>query len=595
MNGFGRVARFSRRYVLRYWPWYLGGLVFLTLTNWLAVQIPLEMAKGIDAMRVSDPDGVSRAALLVGAMGVAVIAVRTLSRVLYFTPGRLAEFELRNDLFTRLLLLQPAFFTGQKTGDIVSRASSDIQYLRVMVGFGGLQICNVSAALLLTGYRMFGLSPRLTLYCLGPVVVGMFVVQLGISRFHTLMLRNQRQLGAISDHILASLQGVRTIQGFNAGPAFTERLHERNQAFLRTNISMSWIAALIMPALGLAGSSCVYLLLAVGGPMAATGELTVGELVAFVAYVGYLVMPLMSLGWMVSVFQRGAISLERIDELLYAEPDRPEGPDPLPIPAGSPELTFKNLTFRYPEIKDGEEGRVDALDGLDAHIPAGAVVGIYGRTGSGKSTLVRVLSRLYNPPPSTVFVGDTDLTRVNLDDWRRRIAVVPQVPFLFSDTIANNVSMGERDEARLQDAVTNAALRPDLAALPDALETVVGERGIMLSGGQRQRTALARGLYRDFDLLILDDVLSAVDQKTEQQLIDSLETIATSGRGAKGRPTTLIVSHRLSVMARTDRVLVLDEGRLVDQGTHAELLEREGLYREAWLRQQSEATEGVVA
>ncbi|MCB9797965.1 MAG: ABC transporter ATP-binding protein [Alphaproteobacteria bacterium] len=569
--------------MLRYWPWYLSGAVFLVLTNWLAVAIPLEMARGVDAMR----EGAARAevldaALTVAWMGLAVIGVRTLSRVLFFTPGRLCEFEVRNDVFARLLLLQPSFYATRQTGDIISRASNDISFLRVMTGFGTLSIVNVSTALVLTGLRMVELSPSLTLWCAAPVALGWGAVQLAIRRFQALMMKNQQHLGAISDHVLASVQGIRTVQGFNAREAFLERLHARNQDYLATNIELSWLRGGVMPLLAFAGSASIYVLIALGGPMAARGEISVGELVAFVAFVAYLVFPLRSLGWMVSVFQHGVISMERIDELLYAEPERPEGSSPAPQRAGPPRIELRGLSFAYPDETEGRRALVD----VSVALPAGAVIGVYGRTGSGKTTLLRALTRLYNPPPGTVFIDGQDVRGLDLDAWRRRMAVVPQVPFLFSDSVAENVALGERDEARLRKAIDDAALTPDLSALPHGLDTIVGERGIMLSGGQRQRTALARGLYRAFDLLILDDTLSAVDQKTEQALIDSLTRVAGGEGGAA--PTTIIVSHRLSVMARTDLVLVMDEGRLVDHGPHAELLSRPGLYREAWELQQRE-------
>jgi ATP-binding cassette subfamily B protein len=263
---------------------------------------------------------------------------------------------------------------------------------------------------------------------------------------------------------------------------------------------------------------------------------------------------------------------------MDAPVERPEGEDGVVLESGhGPGIELRDLHFAYPDEADRE-----VLTGLTATIPAGAVVGLFGRTGSGKSTLLRLLARLYNPPIESILVDGVDLLTLDLETWRTRIAVVPQRPFLFSDAIAANVALEEApQDAHIRSAVEMAALGPDLGSLPDGLDTVVGERGIMLSGGQRQRVALARGLYRGGDLLILDDVLSAVDHHTEAQLV---ETVADLARRPEA-PTVLIASHRLSALRHCDTVLVLDGGRLVDSGPHAELIQRPGIYRDTWLVQ----------
>lgn len=568
------LLRFFKRYVVPLWHWYLAGLVFLFLTNWLAVEIPLRMATGVDALG-NDPEAVRTAAFTIGLMGLAVIAVRSLSRVLFFTPGRLVEFRLKNDIFGQLTKLQPSFYSKMKAGDIVSRVSNDMTFVRALVGFGGLQVFNVTLALAMTGRKMFQLNPKLTVLTLLPIVIGLAFMQAGVFAMHRLTRLSQTQLSSLSDRILSLLQGVQTIQDFTAEAPFLRRFEEENLEFMGTNIRLAWIRSTILPMLGLAGSTCIYVLLIVGGPMAQRGELSVGQLVAFVTFIAQLLWPLMSLGWLVSVFQRGYTSLQRIDEVLYAVPEKPEGDSPSDLELAPPSLHLKDLSFTYP----GEDS--PALQGITATLEAGQTIGIYGRTGSGKSTLLRVLTRTWNPPPGTVFVGETDILDLDLDAWRGNTAVAPQVPFLFSDSIAANVAMGPLDQARVDQATIKASLAEDLKALPEGLDTVVGERGIMLSGGQRQRTALARALYRPANLIVLDDVLSAVDQETEQRLIDTFAAIGKDGQ----QPTMLLVSHRMSALARTDHVLVLDEGKLVDQGTHTELLTRDGPYREAWASQ----------
>jgi ATP-binding cassette subfamily B protein len=436
---------------------------------------------------------------------------------------------------------------------------------------------------------MVSLSPRLTLMVLLPIVIGSGLVQWGIRRLFYLARRSQEQLGEISEHVLGSLQGMAAIQGFVAEEAFVDRFEARNLGWLRTGMRLALIRSIALPLLVLSGGVAMFALIAVGGPMVLGGSLTVGELAAFTALLTVFLPPLRSMGWMMSVIQRGRAALERIFELMDAPVERPEGAAGVVLESGrGPGLELRDLHFAYPDEADRE-----VLPGLTATIPAGGVVGLFGRTGSGKSTLLRLLSRLYNPPPGTVFVDGVDLATLDLESWRRRMAVVPQRPFLFSDAVAANVALeAAPDDDAIRTAVEMAALGPDLESLPDGLETVVGERGIMLSGGQRQRVALARGLYRGGDLLILDDVLSAVDHHTEAQLV---ETVADLARRPEA-PTVLISSHRLSALRHCDIVLVLDAGRLVDSGPHAELIQRPGIYRDTWLVQsQRAAAEDEVA
>ncbi len=567
------IWRLVKEYAWRYRWSYLAGAAFLGLTNYLSVSIPGQIGHAIDALRSGQPLGRFVAAIAV--MGAAVIAVRSLSRVLIFNPGRHVEYHLRKDLFARLLRLQPEFYARHKRGDIVSRAANDITWVRTLIGFGGLQVINVSMAVVMTGWKMMSLSPRLTLMAMLPIVVGMAAVQLGISHLFHLVRLLQQQLGEISEHVLGSLQGIAAIQGFVAEEAFVRRFEVRNEAWLRTGMRLALIRALALPLLVLAGGIAMFVIITVGGRLVLQQTLTVGQLAAFTVLLTVLLPPLRSMGWMVSVVQRGRAALERIFELMDAPMDRPEGASGVVQPAGrGPSIELRNLHFAYPDEPERE-----VLQGISVELPAGSVVGLCGRTGSGKSTLLRLLMRLYNPPGGEVLVDGVDLADLDLDHWRRRMAIVPQRPFLFSDTIAANVAMDVEDDPEgVERATSMAALDQDLVALPDGLETVVGERGIVLSGGQRQRVALARGLYRGGDILILDDVLSAVDHRTEAELVETITGLARRPEA----PTVLIASHRLSALRHCDLILVLDRGRLVDAGTHAELVARPGLYRDTW-------------
>ncbi len=397
------VLRLLRDYAWRYRWSYLTGAVFLWITNYLAVSIPGQIGHAIDALRAEQPMGHFVAAI--AAMGVAVIVVRSLSRVLIFNPGRHLEYNLRRDLFAHLLRLQPSFYATRKRGDIVSRASNDITWVRTLVGFGGLQIVNVTLAVVLTGWKMVSLSPRLTLMVLLPIVLGSGLVQWGIRRLFFLARRSQEQLGEISEHVLGSLQGMAAIQGFVAEEAFVERFEERNLDWFRTGMRLALIRSIALPLLVLSGGVAMFALIAVGGPMVLGGSLTVGELAAFTALLTVFLPPLRSMGWMMSVIQRGRAALERIFELIDAPIERPEGAAGVVLESGrGPGIELRDLHFAYPDESDRE-----VLTGLTATIPAGGVVGLFGRTGSGKSTLLRLLARLYNPPPETILVDGVDL------------------------------------------------------------------------------------------------------------------------------------------------------------------------------------------
>ena len=580
------IVRLLRDYAWRYRWSYLAGAAFLWLTNFIAVSIPGQIGEAIDALRAGG--SVRGPVAAIALMGLAVIGVRSLSRILIFNPGRHVEYHLRQELFAKLLRLQPSFYSAHSRGDIVSRASNDISWVRTLIGYGGLQFLNVFVAVGLAGWKMIALSPRLTLLVLLPILVGMVAVQRGIRELFHLSRRNQEQLGEISEHVLGSLQGMAAIQGFTAEEAFEKRFERRNQEWLQTGMRLALVRSLGLPLLGLAGGVAVWVLIAAGGPMVLSGALSVGQLAAFAALLAVILPPLRSLGWMVSIIQRGRASLERVFELVDAPVDRPEvATGHTMSPGRGPLLELRDLSFAYPD-----DPAHPVLAGVSAQLPAGSVVGVFGRTGSGKSTLLQLLARLYNPPAGCIFVDGEDVTSLDLDQWRRRLAVVPQRAFLFSDTVAANVALEEvPNPERLARAIRMAALEDDLAVLPGGIETVVGERGIMLSGGQRQRVALARGLYRPSDVLVLDDVLSAVDHETEAELVQAVAELARNSSG----PTVLIASHRLSALRHSDVILVLERGRLIDHGTHDQLVNRPGLYRETWLAQRQGGAASVEA
>jgi ATP-binding cassette subfamily B protein len=333
------------------------------------------------------------------------------------------------------------------------------------------------------------------------------------------------------------------------------------------------LRTLVTPTLALASSINVFLVLFIGGPMAIRGELSVGELIAFTQLVALLAPPLRGLTFTLHIFKQAQASLDRLAEVMDPKPERPDLPHPKTVPTAPPRIELRDLSFAWPDAPD-----MPVLKNLTLDIPAGSTLGILGPVGAGKSALIQLVARLYNPPPGTLLVDGVDIRELDLAAWRRVVATVPQRAFLFSESLQDNILLGGPDDGRLKHILELVALDSDVEILPQGKDTVVGEAGLMLSGGQRQRTALARGLLRNPLVLLLDDVLSAVDHATERQLVDTLDQAAR-------RPTTLIVAHRVSALQHADRIIVLDGGRILDSGPHDELVERPGPYRETWLRQ----------
>ncbi len=578
----GPLLAFAARYVRRNLPQYALGAVMLVLTNWVVVRIPAIIGEALDVLEAGGASALRDArdlAVELMLLGAAVVVVRTLSRVLFFNPGRDIEYRLGLDLFGHLLRMQRPFYMKHKVGELVSVASNDTQAVRLLIGFAGLQICNVAVAIPLHLGQMWATDAVLTAWCLAPVAIGATYMRWTVQRFFGMVRESMQYLARLSERVLETYSGIGTIRAHAAEPAALTRFEERNDTYLRLQLRISAIRAFGMPALGFSGLVGTGIVLWVGGTRVVEGQMRVGDLATFTALILSLVSILTSLAWVLAAVSRGWVSLGRVREILETPPDLPPTLEKAGIES-PPRLEIRNLSFSYP---DGDE---PALQGISAVVEPGHTLGIFGKTGAGKTTLIDLLARVHTPPEGTVFVDGKDVTHLELDALRTAMAVVPQSPFLFSTTLRDNVTLsGGRDpqepDPRLDDVLEAACLTDDVRQLPQGLSTVVGERGVMLSGGQRQRAALARALYRHRPILLLDDVLSAVDQGTEAKLVGAIRSLG-SGRN---RPTTVIVSHRTSVLEHADEILVLEGGRVVERGTHEALLALGGEYAQTHLHQ----------
>ncbi len=554
------------------------GSVFLLATNALALAIPWQLQVAIDGFR-SDAAGAGalaiRSALLIATLAITASLTRIASRILVFNSGRNVEYDLRKGVFDHLLALPPTYFAGHPVGDLMSRLTNDLMAVRVLVGFGALNVVNTTFVYLLTIGRMVSLDAKLTLLALLPFPA---IVIVGRLTGRSMFKRSREvadQLGKLSSRIQEDLAGVQVVKGYALEGAREATFIEQNDAYAQVSMRLVIARGLMGPLLGLLAAIGTLVVLWGGGAAVVRGELTLGQLTAFQLYLLQLAWPTLALGFILSVFQRGKASWARLSEVL-AEPPAPDtARDPARPLAGA--LSLRGLTVH--------RGGRAVLEDITLEIPAGATVAIVGRTGSGKSTLVDALCRMIEVPKGTLLVDGIDVGELPLRTLRRAIGYAPQEAFLFSESIRDNVRFGLRDladeaaaGARVETAVRDAGLERDLRILPDGLDTIVGERGISLSGGQRQRVALARALAADPRILILDDSMSAVDAETEKEILDRLRTVL------EGR-TSIVVSHRIAAVRQADQILVLEGGRLAEQGTHDELVEKGGIYADLYQRE----------
>jgi ATP-binding cassette subfamily B protein len=560
-------------YLRPYRAGILQGLVLVIVSNALNLAVPFFIKQGIDAL---DDPGEAATAPLRYAMLVVVVALlggvaRYGMRELLNGISRRVEYDLRNDFFRHLLRMDPGFFGSVQTGDIMSRATNDIQAVRMAAGPAYMYLVNTVVISILALSLMFWIDPRLTLLALIPMVL-LPPVTVGFGKaIHSRFERIQDQFGILSTVVQENLAGARIVKAYTQEGAQVERFRSLSHNYLERNLELARVSGMFHPFLGLLGGLGMVIVLWIGGMSVMRGTLTVGDFIAFGLYLGMLVWPLIALGWVVNLFQRGAASMARLNRIFAVEPSITDPPHPTGPEVVSGEIELRNVSFRYP----GTERWV--LRNVSFHVPAGATLAIVGPTGSGKSTLVNLLVRMYDPTEGEVRLDGTALHRFPLERLRALIGIVPQDPFLFSDTIRENLALGfdepnlEAREARVRHAARIAQLDTTVAELPAGYDTRLGERGLNLSGGQKQRATLARALARDPRLLILDDALSAVDTHTEWEILHGLREVF------EGR-TSVIVSHRVKAVMDADLIVVLDAGEVAEQGTHTELLAGDGLY-----------------
>jgi ATP-binding cassette subfamily B multidrug efflux pump len=550
---------------------FLAGFVCVVVTTAVALAAPWLLKFAIDDLLA----GATRDKVRfysVALLGLAAVGgvFRFLMRRIIIGASREVEYALRNDFFAALQRLDIGYFQRNRTGDLMSRATNDLNAVRMMIGPAVMYTANTVITFVVALILMLSINRRLTLLALIPLPFVTVIVKYFGSAIHRRFESIQEQLSTISAVTQETLSGVRVVRAYGQEPFELERFRLANEEYMRRSRGLVRLEGMYFPSMGLLMGIGALVVLWLGSRDVVAGRMSVGDLVAFNAYLLMLSWPLIAFGWVTNLLQRGLASWKRMIEVFDAVPTitDEEATDALgSVEAVRGEIEFKNLTFSYDDR--------DVLREVSAVIRPGQTTAIVGATGSGKTTLLNLLPRLHQPPPGTVLVDGVDVRQIPLQVLRGAIGFVPQEPFLFSTTIADNIALGaregQRSRERLEDAARLARLDQDLPSFANGYDTVIGERGITLSGDQKQRTAIARALAVEPRILILDDALSAVDTYTEEAILGGLST------GAAAR-TTLLVSHRISTVRHADQILVLDDGRIVERGTHEELVEHGGIY-----------------
>jgi ATP-binding cassette, subfamily B, multidrug efflux pump len=561
-------------YLKPHWRQALLGIIALLVVNILSVRIPLIIGDAIDRLQVSFSWAITgRSVGLILILASIMWFIRMASRVTLFGVGRQIEFDLKQRIFEHLLKLEPAYFSENTIGDLINRATSDVDNIRRLLGFAILSIANTIFAYALTVPAMMNISWRLTVIALGIYPLMLILVKLFSERLRLEQLEVQQSLSDLSTLIQEDMSGIALIkiyaQEANEQQAFTQQ----NQAVLDSNLALAKTRNTLFPLLGGLASLSLAIILAVGSRAIASGDLDVGDFTALILYVGNLVFPTALLGFTITAYQRGEVSIDRIESIFITQPKIDTNPQahPLPLHSVKGQLSAQHLSYTYPgSVKP-------ALHNLSFLINAGETVAIVGPIGSGKSTLAKVLPRLLEIDPQQVFLDNQDITELDLSDLRRAIAFVPQDSFLFSTKIKNNIRYGNplSELPDIDHAAKLAQIREEILNFPQQYDTLVGERGITLSGGQRQRTALARALLIDAPILVLDDALSSVDNQTATDILDTLS------QGTQ-RKTVLFITHQMSAAAAADRIMVMDQGRIIQIGSHETLVNQSGLYQTLW-------------
>ncbi|MEZ9243718.1 ABC transporter ATP-binding protein [Vibrio lentus] len=564
---------------------YLLAIVFIFLVNWLQVEIPRYIQLAIDLIDDASSSGhqqLQTYVWIVVGMSVAMVVVRILSRIYALNPGRITEAALKTTLLQKLNRLPNSFHQRFASGRLISIINNDLSGIRLLFGVGFLQFFNALLALSLTPLYMWRISPELTMYSIIPISIAFVIFRVGFKRMKALHLEHMKRLQNLSAQLMSYLSGIDLIKSQQMSPWVKAETEKLNQLLLECRLKITRIQVFFMPVLDYANDLMKIIILGLGGFMLMRQELTLGEITAFLTYSVLLAMPLMQLGRIATIYQRGIVGIQSAQTILNAQVPELDDAKLSEVDVESLKgkaFSVRNLSFQY----EGEERLI--LDNISFDIPAGKKIGVLGGIGSGKTTLVNCLNHHLDVPKGTVFLGETDVTSFSRSDLRRYVKTVTQDPYLFSATVEDNIRFGSLDtelaKSQVDEVLELSQLANDVTRFEHGDQTLVGEKGIMLSGGQKQRLSIARALLEPTDLIIMDNVLSAVDYETERKILEGLFNRLKN-------QSVLVVSHRVNALEYMDEIIVLNEGKVIAKGDHDTLLKTCAYYYDTWQLQQNE-------
>ncbi|BBD60633.1 ABC transporter-related protein [Nostoc sp. HK-01] len=574
-----RLAKLGA-YLRPHWVEATLGIFALLSVNGLGVYIPWLIRGCVDKLSTQFSwNQLLHYVVIIILLSSAMWLIRMASRIWLFGVGRQVEFDLKQRIFEHLLKLEPAYFATNTAGDLISRATSDVENIRRLLGFAVLSLANTFFAYTLTLPVMLTISRDMTLYSLAVYPFMFLLVHLFSDRLRKQQAAVQERLSDISELIQEDISGIALIKIYAQEENERQAFAKKNQQLLKANLQLAKSRNVLFPLIGGLANISSLIIIWLGTTRISGGTLAVGDFLALLIYVERLVFPTALLGFTITTYQRGEVSIDRLESIFSVTPKIQDTGDAvhLPLAEVKGEITAKNFSFTYPEMA------TPALDHLNFTIVPGETVAIVGAIGSGKSTLANALPRLLDIAPGQLFLDGVDITKIVLEDLRSAIAYVPQDSFLFSTTIKNNIRYADpvREQEDVESVAVMSQIHSEIINFPQQYETLVGERGITLSGGQRQRTALARAMLVDAPVLILDDALSSVDNQTATKILKNLSS-------GTSRKTVIFITHQLSAAAAADRILVMDKGKIVQTGNHIELVQQEGLYRTLWSQHQVE-------
>ncbi|MEH2166358.1 MAG: ABC transporter ATP-binding protein [Nostoc sp.] len=574
-----RIAKLSA-YLRPHWREASLGILALLSVNALGVYIPWLIRAGVDKLSTTFSwNQILHYVVVIVLLSSAMWLMRMASRIWLFGVGRQVEFDLKQRIFEHLLKLEPAYFASNTAGDLISRATSDVDNIKRLLGFAVLSLANTVFAYALTLPVMLAISVDLTLAALAVYPFMLLLVSLFSDRLRKQQAAVQEQLSDISELIQEDISGIALIKIYAQEANERRAFSKKNQQLLTANLELAKLRNTLFPLIGGLANISSLVIIWLGSARMSAGTLQVGDFLALLIYVERLVFPTALLGFTITAYQRGEVSIDRLESILSVTPRIKDAANAIHLPVAElkGELTAKNLTYNYPG------STTPALANVNFTIAPGETVAIVGAIGSGKSTLANALPRLLDIESGQLFLDGLDITKIALTSLRGAIAYVPQDSFLFSTTIKNNIRYGDpiSEQQQVESVAKLAQIESEIQNFPQQYETIVGERGINLSGGQRQRTALARAMLVNAPVLILDDALSSVDNQTATQILKNLSS-------GTERKTVIFITHQLSAAAAADRILVMEKGKIVQVGNHLELLKQQGLYRTLWSQHQVE-------